>query len=195
MSVLREELLAGRSVALAGAPDEELESRLRRLGARIEVVPRESSPESPASDTGAELEEWARDLSPLDALVFCAEDTFGGGGELGLQAALEQAWVAGRAVATGGMIGSGGTGGKLVFIAPRAESRRELLGAAAAALENLARTLSVEWARHAITATAIVPGPRTTDGEVAELVSFLVSPAGDYFSGCRFDLGSGDPSA
>ena len=59
-----------------------------------------------------------------------------------------------------------------------------------AGLENLARTLSVEWARYGITAVAITPGTSTTDAELAELVCFLASPAGGYFSGCRFDLGS-----
>jgi NAD(P)-dependent dehydrogenase (short-subunit alcohol dehydrogenase family) len=87
------------------------------------------------------------------------------------------------------MIGDGAAeGGKIVMIAPRAGAG-DFAEAAAAALENLARTLSVEWARHGITATALAPGAETTDAELAELVSFLVSPAGDYFSGCRFDLG------
>ena len=58
-----------------------------------------------------------------------------------------------------------------------------------AALENLARTLSIEWARYGITPTAILPGAATTDDEVAELIAFLASPAGDYYSGCAFSLG------
>jgi NAD(P)-dependent dehydrogenase (short-subunit alcohol dehydrogenase family) len=63
-----------------------------------------------------------------------------------------------------------------------------------AALENLARTLSVEWARYGITAVALWPGADTTDAELAELACFLISPAGGYFSGCRFEL-SGAPVA
>ena len=63
-------------------------------------------------------------------------------------------------------------------------------GAARAAVENMMRTLSVEWARFAVTVVAICPGSRTTDEELAELVCFLLSPAGGYFSGCRFDLGA-----
>ena len=62
--------------------------------------------------------------------------------------------------------------------------------AARAALENLARTLSAEWARYGITVTAIAPGRSTTDDEVASLVAFLTSVAGDYYSGCRFELGA-----
>ena len=41
-----------------------------------------------------------------------------------------------------------------------------------------------------ITAVALWPGPDTTDAELAELACFLISPAGGYFSGCRFELGS-----
>jgi hypothetical protein len=50
--------------------------------------------------------------------------------------------------------------------------------------------VSVEWARFQITAVALTPGATTTDAEVAELVCFLLSPAGGYFSGCRFELGA-----
>ena len=60
--------------------------------------------------------------------------------------------------------------------------------AARAGLENLARTLSIEWARLAIRPVAIHPGTATPAGEVAELAAFLTSPAGAYYSGCRFDL-------
>jgi hypothetical protein len=75
------------------------------------------------------------------------------------------------------------------MVAPPRDAGRHA-EAACAALENLARTLSVEWARFEITAVAITPGPTTTAAEVAELVCFLLSPAGGYFSGCRFDLGA-----
>jgi hypothetical protein len=43
-----------------------------------------------------------------------------------------------------------------------------------------------------VSAVAIAPGARTADEQLAELVCFLVSPAGDYFSGCVFELGSGE---
>ena len=52
--------------------------------------------------------------------------------------------MATRAVATGALIPAGA--GKCVLIAPRPD-RGPFAGAARAALENLARTLSVEWAR------------------------------------------------
>lgn len=62
--------------------------------------------------------------------------------------------------------------------------------AARAGLENMARTLSIEWARRAIRPVAITPGTTTSPAEIAELVAFLASPAGAYYSGCRFDLGA-----
>ena len=80
------------------------------------------------------------------------------------------------------------------WIEPRPRRRRSLLvgprpGAAAAprrpapGLENIARTLSIEWARHGVRHVRARPGPETTDAEVAALVAFLASPAGAYVSG------------
>ena len=78
-------------------------------------------------------------------------------------------------------------GGRIVYIAPPADAG-ELAGGAQAGLENLARTLSVEWARYAITVVAIIPGERTSASEAAALTAYLGSRAGAYFSGCVFDL-------
>jgi NAD(P)-dependent dehydrogenase (short-subunit alcohol dehydrogenase family) len=75
----------------------------------------------------------------------------------------------------------------IVLIAPRTGDGAHAT-AVRAALENIARTLSIEWARFAITTTAITPSPDTSDEEIATLVGFLVSAAGGYFSGCRFEL-------
>ena len=81
--------------------------------------------------------------------------------------------------------------------------------AARAAVENLTRVLSIEWARFGIRLTAVAPGPMATETmmtkypkpvvegvagtvplqrlgteeEFAWLVAYLASPAGDYFSG------------
>ena len=60
--------------------------------------------------------------------------------------------------------------------------------AARAGLENLARTLSIEWSRFAVTPVAIAPGARTQPAEIAKLCAYLASPAGAYFSGCLLDL-------
>ncbi len=85
-------------------------------------------------------------------------------------------------------------GGRIVYIAPPVDAG-EHADAARAGLENLARTLSIEWARHAITAVAIAPGgvgptrsAADIAGEVAALSAYLASPAGAYFSGCLLDL-------
>jgi citronellol/citronellal dehydrogenase len=82
-------------------------------------------------------------------------------------------------------------------------------GAARAAVENMMRTLSVEWARFGIRLVAVAAGqfdtetmrtkyprevveavPATvplgrlgTEGEMAWLIAYLASPAGDFFSG------------
>jgi citronellol/citronellal dehydrogenase len=82
-------------------------------------------------------------------------------------------------------------GGKVTLIAPPPAVGAVAPSAAGvrAATENLARTLSIEWARHGIRTVAITPGPCTTDAELATLAAYLASPAGDYFSGCRLALG------
>lgn len=126
----------------------------------------------------------------LDTLVVDAAGLFeaAGGEELGpLRAAADAAWAAARAAATAAMI-EAQAGGKVVVVAPPPDAGPHA-GAARAALENLARTLSIEWARHTIRVTAIAPGRTTAPGEVGALVAYLASPAGDYFSGCRFSLG------
>jgi NAD(P)-dependent dehydrogenase (short-subunit alcohol dehydrogenase family) len=54
----------------------------------------------------------------------------------------------------------------------------------------MARTLSIEWARLAIRPVTVSPGE---PGDVAELVAFLASAAGAYYSGCVFELGNVNP--
>jgi NAD(P)-dependent dehydrogenase (short-subunit alcohol dehydrogenase family) len=179
MTVLRQGLLSTRAVALAGGPPRAVRDALTGLGARVlELAP--TLDEDPAR-------EWAAGAAPVHALVYDAGPAFAGAGQPALREALERAWVATRAVATGVLIPA--RAGKVVLIAPRPD-RGAFAAAARAALENLARTLSVEWARFGVTAVAIAPGDATSDAELAELVCFLVSPAGDYFDGCRFELGT-----
>jgi NADP-dependent 3-hydroxy acid dehydrogenase YdfG len=79
-------------------------------------------------------------------------------------------------------------GGKVIVIGP-APGAGVHATATRAALENLVRTLSIEWSRHAIRTTAILPGDATSPEEVGAVVAFLASPAGDYYSGCVMDLG------
>lgn len=124
----------------------------------------------------------------IDTLVVDAGVAFGDGGLAGLRAALDGAWGTVLDVATGRWLDAGeGGGGTLVLVAPRGAAG-EHAGAAAAALESLARTLAVEWARFGVRATVVVPGRRTTDDELGALVAFLASAGGEYFSGCRFQL-------
>jgi NAD(P)-dependent dehydrogenase (short-subunit alcohol dehydrogenase family) len=202
MTVLRDGLLEGRAVAVAGRSSADIAAALDRFGARVEAMP--------ALDGGEEerVGEWARSRAPLHALVYVA------GGEAGLEDALAGAGVAVREVATGALI-PGGAGGKIVLVAPAdqgsgqaglsspapADPRGPLpagiaspvpagpRGPLQAGLENLARTLSVEWARFGVTVVAVAPGPHAGTESLAELVCFLVSFAGDYITGTRLDLG------
>jgi NAD(P)-dependent dehydrogenase (short-subunit alcohol dehydrogenase family) len=110
-----------------------------------------------------------------------------------LRACLDASWNVTSAVANHAFL-SNGCGGRIVYIAPPADAG-EHADAARAGLENLARTLSIEWARHGITAVAIAPaaaGPTRSAAEVARevaaLTAYLASPAGAYFSGCLLDL-------
>jgi NAD(P)-dependent dehydrogenase (short-subunit alcohol dehydrogenase family) len=177
MTVLRHGLLSGRTLALAGEPLPAVHDALVELGARV------SDLDAMLDEDGAR--EWAAANAPIHGLVYDAGPAFAAGGESALREAVETAWIATRAVATGALIPAGA--GKVVLIAPRPD-RGPFATAARAALENLSRTLSVEWARYGVTAVAIAPGSATRDEELAELVCYLVSPAGDYFSGCLFEL-------
>lgn len=172
MHCFRPGLLDGRSIALSGVVPESVSSLLQELGAHVSALD----------------EQLGRDESqgaaPLDALV-CGTEPPSGDARAAL-GPLEREWAAVSAAARAAFIPE--SHGRIVLLAPRAGDRP---GAEAvrAALENLARTLSVEWARFAVTAVAIAPGAATTDEQLATLVAFLCSPAGAYFSGCRFDLG------
>lgn len=128
----------------------------------------------------------------VDILVVDGADLFATGG---LDGCLEAAWTAthtvvNRAFLPGEGEGAGegrGRGGRIVYLAPP-PSAGEHSDAARAGLENLARTLSIEWARHGITTVTIALGDTTTSGEAAALTAYLASPAGAYFSGCQLDL-------
>ena len=131
-------------------------------------------------------------------------------GRRALSMCLQGSWNVTRALASRCFLPIG-RGGRIVYIAPGAAGGEgEHARAARAGLENLSRTLSVEWARHQITAVTIAPPPRpappepglggassgasgaaraaTAGGEVATLVADLASPAGAYFSGCLLEL-------
>jgi NAD(P)-dependent dehydrogenase (short-subunit alcohol dehydrogenase family) len=182
--IFRPGLLDDRRVAMAGDGETArvARERLEALGARVEAL----GGDVLAHEDGAAG--WARERAPVHALLVDAAPTFAGGGPDALRTALEHTWRAARALAVGAMIESE-TPGRLLFAAPAPDAGPHA-PAARAALENLARTLSVEWARFGITVAALTPGSTTAAPELAELICFLVSPAGAYFSGCRFDLGA-----
>jgi citronellol/citronellal dehydrogenase len=128
---------------------------------------------------------------------------------------VEGTWLMSHAVATRAMIperDGSPAGGKIINVT--LSPHHGLPGmahssAARAAVENLTRVLSIEWARFGITLTALAAGHfatetlRTkypaavvegvagtvplgrlgTEEEFAWLVAYLASPAGDYFSG------------
>jgi NAD(P)-dependent dehydrogenase (short-subunit alcohol dehydrogenase family) len=151
-----------------------------RLGARVSVhEPEDAFP-------GAAIDRVAVDAAEsgdLDMLVVDGAALFACGG---LHACLEGAWGATAAVVNGAFLPAA-RGGRTVYLAP-APGAGEQADAARAGLENLARTLSVEWARHEITVVTIALGDSTAPVEAAALTAYLASPAGAYFSGCLLDL-------
>ena len=177
--MLRAGLLEGTVVATAGGA-EAIASACGALGAATPGLDADLLDEQAVTAAAAAL-------GPVGTLVCDAAPAFAaaGGGVEGLTAGLEGAWNASRAVANA--IWRPGEGGKLVLLGPRP---RDGVHAAAlgAALENTARTLSIEWARYAIRSTAVLPADATADEELATLVAYLASPAGDYFSGASFDF-------
>lgn len=155
---------AGEGPSLGGA----IAEGVQRLGARVRTCTPETAPGGPDA---------------LDMLVVDGDALFASGG---LHACLEGTWAA-TAAAVNGTFLPAARGGRIVYLAP-APGAGEQADAARAGLENLARTLSVEWARHEITLVTIALGDATTPGEAAALTAYLASPAGAYFSGCLLDL-------
>jgi citronellol/citronellal dehydrogenase len=143
-----------------------------------------------------------------------AEDISTKGWNTVVQLNLGGTWLMTRAVATKAMIPAGG--GKIVNVT--LSPHHGLPGmthssAARAAVENMTRVLSIEWARFQIRLTAVAAGHFETEAikkyprpvyenvartvplgrlgrpeEHAWLVAYLASPAGDYYSGCVITL-------
>jgi hypothetical protein len=166
LDILRPNVLAGLNVLVANGA-ETAAQRCAALGATTSTIDADLLDEDAVAAAVADL--------PCDVLIV---DASAAGSDLQrLRIATDGAWNATRAVANARWTADGTPGGKVVYLAGE--------GATAAALENLARTLSIEWARFGITITAITGG---TPGQVAELAAFLASPAGDYYSGCALSL-------
>lgn len=184
-ALLRPGLLADRVIALGGG--EALGSPLAALGAATPALTATLDEDAAAAGVGellaahGAIDVLLHDLRP----AFAAAST---DGHDPLRAALDGAWIAVRAVANGAFIPDA-RGGRVVVVAPPPDGGDPAAAGLRAAAENLARTLSIEWARHAITTVAITPGATTDDAQLAALAAYLASPAGAYFSGCRLALG------
>ena len=130
---------------------------------------------------------------------------------------VDAVWNLTRLVATRSMIPNGS--GLVVFIG--LSPRRALPGmahasAARAAVENLGRTLAIEWGRHGIRTVTVTPGVIRTEGldgygdeavaewerevplgrlgspeEIASVIAFLASPGGAYVSGTTIVVDGG----
>ena len=178
VELFRSGLLEGQAVVIAAGAGAFGDAAARACAALAASVQRlDGDPLDEDATAGA-----AGRLGRVDVLVDDAAARFGAGG---LRAAADGGWIAARAVATAFMITAGG---KLVLVAPP-PGAGEHAEATRAALENLARTLSIEWARYAIRPSAIAPGDASSADDVAALVAYLASPAGDYYSGCVFTMG------
>lgn len=213
--LLRPDLLAGISMLLTrpAAPGEARGGFASAIGAacaglgghvREHELKVGKHAEAQDSELDDELDHALEQTSTVDVLAIDAAGLFaaatahahGAGAadpaRAALRACVDTSWNVTRAVAARAFL-AGGRGGRIVYVAPASDAG-QLADAARAGLENLARTLSIEWARHSTTAVAIVSataGPRAGE-EVAALTAYLASPAGAYFSGCLLDLrGSG----
>jgi NAD(P)-dependent dehydrogenase (short-subunit alcohol dehydrogenase family) len=182
-ALLRPRLLDGRVVALGGRADDGVEDplgpALAALGARTGRLPATLDEEALAAAVDPRTDALVHDLRPAFERPR---------GEDALRATLDLTWVTVRAVANAAFIPTA-RGGKVTLIAPAPDDDVPVAAGVRAAAENLARTLSIEWARHGIVTSAIAPGAETQDADLAALAAYLVSPAGDYFSGCRLALG------
>jgi citronellol/citronellal dehydrogenase len=216
---------------------------LAALGARVVVCGRRLEPleETAAAAEGGRVEARACDIreeDQVEALVAGvlrkhrridllvnnaggqyltpAEDITPKGFRTVIRLNVEGTWLMTHAVATKAMIPES-RGGKILNVT--LSPHHGLPGmahssAARAAVENLTRVLSIEWARFGIKLTALAAGAFDTDTlrtkypkpvvegvagtvplgrlgteeEFAWLVAYLASPAGDYFSGAILTL-------
>lgn len=186
-------LLDGRVVAVLhpGELGAAASAACAQLGA--EVVALQAGALDPLDEdaVGAAIADIVERHGRLDTLVIDAADLFAAAPQDGLaplRAGADAAWVAARAAGTTTMI-EAPAGGKVIVIAPPPGAGPHA-DAARAGLENFARTLSIEWARYDIRVTTLHPGERSSPADVAGLVAYLASTAGDYFSGCLLSLES-----
>jgi len=209
--LLRSGLLDGVTVLLAraeeqrtregaedAAPGAALRGGCEALGARvIELAVLADGSTQPRREGELEAQiDGALGAGSIDTLLVDAADLYDTAARretqrAALGACLSASWEVTRASVARAFLARE-RGGRIVYLAP-APDAGEHAEAARAGLENLARTLSIEWARRQITAVTIAPAPTTRAGEVAALLAYLASPAGAYFSGCLLDLRGAQP--
>src|SRR4051812_39568503 len=210
----------GATVVVAGRRLEPLEETAKLCGSgRCEAVQCDIREEQ---QVGALVDGVLERHGKIDTLVnnaggqymSPAEDISAKGFDTVVRLNLEGTWLMTHAVATKAMIPGGG--GKVISVT--LSPHHGLPGmahssAARAAVENLMRVLSIEWARFGIRLNAIATGHFETDAiqkypepvragvartvplqrmgqpeEQAWLVAYLASRAGDYYSGAIFTL-------
>jgi NAD(P)-dependent dehydrogenase (short-subunit alcohol dehydrogenase family) len=216
----------GARVVVCGRRAEPLEETARRAdGGRVEAITCDIREEDEvAALVDGVLERHGRiDLLVNNAggqYLTPAEDITPKGFRTVMRLNVEGTWLMTHAVATKAMMGGPDgqpRGGKIVNVT--LSPHHGLPGmahssAARAAVENLTRVLSIEWARFGIRLTALAAGHFATDTlmtkypepvvegvagtvplgrlgteeEFAWLVGYLASPAGDYFSGAILTL-------
>lgn len=196
--LLREGLLDDVAVVLAGAPGADPErdrfalavrSSCEELGARVARCEVHSQEDAAAQEEATEVAVQAalQELSGAGVLVVDGASLFGATrGREALASTLQSAWIVVRSLANAAFIPDD-RGGRIFLLAPPPDAGA-LADGARAGLENLARTLSIEWARYGVTVLTIALGSDTGPSEVGTLVAYLASPAGSYFSGCLLDL-------
>ncbi len=204
--LLRPGLLEGTSVLLAGTAEPlaplgvAVSETCTELGAHVLICAADVADETIVDELviAAVAESGGLDLLVVDGAGLFAHGTADSAdAHAALRICLDATWNVTRAVVNLAFLGaeprsSNRPGScsptrRIVYLAP-VSGAGEHAGAARAGLENLGRTLSIEWARHGITLVTIAPGEATAAGEVAALCAYLASPAGAYFSGCLLDL-------
>jgi NAD(P)-dependent dehydrogenase (short-subunit alcohol dehydrogenase family) len=187
--LLREGLLADLCVLVAGATEPDahfspaVSEACAELGARVHTCALDGAGEVVVDEL---ITAAVAELGSLDLLVLDGAGLFNDGDPGALGTCLHATWNVTRAVVNRAFLPVD-RAGRIVYLAPAPDAGIHA-DAARAGLENLARTLSIEWARYGITTVTIAAGEATTAGEVAALTAYLASPAGAYFSGCLFDL-------
>lgn len=200
--LLRTDLLDGVAIALAHAGSalsaggdpiaRAVNAGCSSLGASVMDLPLSDGDGDLLDEDAIDVavERLLADSGSVEMLVVDGAGLYAAGaGRAALVESMQACWSVTRAVVNRAFMADASSPPprRVVFVAP-APGAGEHADAARAGLENLARTLSIEWSRHGITPVALAPGDDTAADEVAALVAYLASPAGAYFSGCLLDL-------